>query len=419
MDKLLTGFDEPRNAVLYIDKPLKEHNLIQAIARVNRLHEEKQYGLLIDYRGILEELDTSIRSYQDLANRTQSGYDIDDIEGLYQSMDTQYKRLPMLHDRLLSIFSGVKSKLDREQYRQVLMPEYAEDADGHSYDKQQKLREDFYEALTEFGLCLKLALSSRAFFEDGSITEQTILEYKKDLSFFVSLRMIAKQDAQETIDYSTYEQQIGRLVDKHVVGNAIQESKGVYMVGELGREPITEGWSEEKTRNETDMIRTRVKKTIEQDLAADPYAQQFFSDMLKRAIAEADALFDHPVKQYALFHTFENRLTNREVEGLPSILAGNAHARSYYGAFKLALGEDFPTDVNAADSQVFADEALMIEQIIDKAIAEHSLNTQDIEASITKGLLPRLFKLMGIDKAKEVIELVLQITRVGLSRRTA
>src|SRR5690606_14135066 len=39
VDKLLTGFDEPRNAVLYIDKPLKGHNLIQAVARVNRLHE--------------------------------------------------------------------------------------------------------------------------------------------------------------------------------------------------------------------------------------------------------------------------------------------------------------------------------------------------------------------------------------------
>ncbi|MDG6272517.1 hypothetical protein QA316_09260 [Glaesserella parasuis] len=70
VDKLLTGFDEPSNAVLYIDKPLKQHNLIQAIARVNRLHKQKEYGLLVDYRGILKELDTTIAKYQDLANRT-------------------------------------------------------------------------------------------------------------------------------------------------------------------------------------------------------------------------------------------------------------------------------------------------------------------------------------------------------------
>ncbi|HEX7634940.1 MAG TPA: HsdR family type I site-specific deoxyribonuclease, partial [Noviherbaspirillum sp.] len=70
VDRLLTGFDEPRNTVLYIDKPLKEHSLIQAIARVNRLHEAKRYGVLVDYRGILKELDTAVRAYQDLEART-------------------------------------------------------------------------------------------------------------------------------------------------------------------------------------------------------------------------------------------------------------------------------------------------------------------------------------------------------------
>lgn len=417
VDKLLTGFDEPRNAVLYIDKPLKEHNLIQAIARVNRLHEEKQYGLLIDYRGILEELDTSIRNYQDLANRTQGGYDIDDIDGLYQSIDTQYKRLPMLHDQLWAIFSSVKNKGDREQYRQVLIPDYAEDADGHSYDKKQRVRDEFYQALTEFGLCLKLALSSRSFFEDASVSEKTILTYKNDLRFFISLRMTAKQDAQETIDYSTYEQQIRRLVDKHVVGNAIHESEGVYVVGELGGEQSPDSWSEEKTRNETDLIRTRVKKTIEQELSDDPYAQQVFSDMLKRAIAEADALFDHPVKQHALFHAFENRLAKREIDDIPATLADRPHARAYYGTFKLALGEAILAPSTGDNADDFVTESLAIEAIVDRAIAEHSLNTQDIEASIRKGLLPRLFKLVGMDKAKEIIDLVLQITRVGLSRR--
>src|SRR5690606_2509231 len=77
VDKLLSGFDEPQNAVLYIDKPLKEHNHTQAIARVNRLHPDKKLGYLIDYRGILKELDTTIAKYQDLATRTQGGYDID------------------------------------------------------------------------------------------------------------------------------------------------------------------------------------------------------------------------------------------------------------------------------------------------------------------------------------------------------
>ena len=100
VDKLLTGFDEPKNAVLYIDKNLKQHNLIQAIARVNRLHPMKKFGLLIDYRGILKELDATILDYQDLAARTQGGYDINDLTGLYTQMSSEYKRLPRLYKAL-------------------------------------------------------------------------------------------------------------------------------------------------------------------------------------------------------------------------------------------------------------------------------------------------------------------------------
>ncbi|MGL5201216.1 MAG: type I restriction enzyme subunit R domain-containing protein, partial [Aeromonas veronii] len=129
VDKLLTGFDEPKNTVLYIDKPLKEHNLIQAIARVNRLHPKKQFGLLIDYRGILSELDTTIGKYQDLASRTQGGYDVNDLKGLYNQMGTEYKRLPQLYQTLWNIFAGVKNKQDIEQLRQVLVPKM-EELDG-------------------------------------------------------------------------------------------------------------------------------------------------------------------------------------------------------------------------------------------------------------------------------------------------
>ncbi|MCB1584572.1 MAG: HsdR family type I site-specific deoxyribonuclease, partial [Xanthomonadales bacterium] len=146
VDKLLTGFDEPKNAVLYIDKPLKEHNLIQAIARVNRLHEKKQFGYLIDYRGILKELDTTIEKYQDLATRTQNGYDIDDLDGLYQQMSTEYKRLPKLYKDLWAVFSSVKNKNDTEQLRQILIPKMRE-RNGELVDVNIKTRDDFYDAL--------------------------------------------------------------------------------------------------------------------------------------------------------------------------------------------------------------------------------------------------------------------------------
>jgi type I restriction enzyme, R subunit len=416
VDKLLTGFDEPRNAVLYIDKPLKGHNLIQAVARVNRLHDAKRYGVLVDYRGILKELDTAIRAYQDLETRTQGGFDMADIEGLYQQFSTEYKRLPALHDKLWSFFKGVENKLDREQYRQVLTPKFVKGVDGEDYDERQKLRDDFYEALTAFGLCLQTALSSRSFFEDKSFSESLITRYKSDLRFFTELRQTARRDAMETVDYSAYEEQIRKLVDKQVIGTEVREPEGVYLVHQLGKAEDPKDWSEEKTRNETDMIRTRLRKTIEQELAEDPYAQKVFGELLKQAIAEAEAMFDHPIKQYALFQEFEQKLAARETPGVPDVLADKPHAKAYFGAMRLVLGDDAFAAIGIEAHDTLVKQAIAMDAVVRDAVAENSLNPQNIEAAIRKGLLPLLFGSLGLDNAKLVVEQVIQITRVGLSR---
>nr|WP_321258896.1 HsdR family type I site-specific deoxyribonuclease [uncultured Pseudodesulfovibrio sp.] len=415
VDKLLTGFDEPRNTVLYIDKPLKEHNLLQAIARVNRLHEAKDYGLLIDYRGILKELDTTLKEYQDLQERTQAGYEVDDIEGLYSQVNTEYKKLPHYHERLWGIFKGVKNRHDQEQYRQVLMPQFEDDDEGTSIDTRQKVREDFYQALTDFGMCLKVALASRSFYEDGSFSEKDIVLYKKDLRFFTNLRKIARQDAQETVDYSVYEEQIRRLVDKQVVGNTIHESDERYLINEMGQIEDPTKWSKEKTRNETDIIRTRVKKTIEQSLGDDPYAQKVFSELLREAISEAEKMFDHPYKQYALLKEFEEKVKQRDVTGIPGELGDSEAAKAYYGTFRLVLGEDYFKDLEPEQVGQLVEEAKAADSIVGNAVQENSVNRQSRESAIKAGLLPRLFKMMGLEKANEVLAHIIQITRVRLS----
>ena len=416
VDKLLTGFDEPKNTVLYIDKPLKEHNLIQAIARVNRLHEKKQFGLLIDYRGILSELDTTIAKYQDLASRTQGGYDIDDIAGLYQQMSTEYKKLPRLYDDLWDIFAGVKNKADFEQLRQVLIP-HMEEVDGEWVDRQQKIRDDFYERLTAFSNCLKIALQSASFFADKSFTEADIQHYKETLKLFASLRRMIRQDTGESVDYDQYAEQIKKLMDKHVVGVAVAEPEGVYDVGKMGKQTKPEQWSEEKTRNETDIIKTRITRQIEQDLRDDPYAQEVFSALLKQAIAEAEALFDHPLKQYLLFVEFEEKVKARQIDDMPDF-GDNKHAQAYFGVFRKIAPSVF-THNTTDNSAAWTELAFKIDTTVTDAVAEHSINPQNIETAIRKALLPELFKAckqagLGIDQAKAMLEMIVQITRVGL-----
>lgn len=418
VDKLLTGFDEPKNAVLYIDKPLKEHNLMQAIARVNRLHDQKEFGLLIDYRGILKELDITIAQYQDLAAKTQSGYDIKDLQGLYHQMGYEYKKLPALYQKLWSIFDGVKNKQDIEQLKNVLIPKM-ELIDGMMVDLNEKRREDFYEALSEFASCLKIALQSMAFFKDTSFTEAERRHYKETVKQLSSLRQLVQQSTGEKIDYDEYSGKIKKLLDKHVVGLDITTHNGNYEVVNLGKSDSPEDWDETKRKNEIGILKNRIVRMIEQDLADDPYAQAAFSELLKETIEKTKELFDHSLKQYLIFQELEEKISARELEEIPTeIFAGNRQAQAYFGIFKQQL----PTIFEVNDSQVieyWAKLALTVDEVVDQAIAEHSINPENIEADIQKKLLPILYKEcknsgFGMVQTKEILKQIIQIVRVGL-----
>ncbi|HCD1559557.1 TPA: type I restriction endonuclease subunit R [Escherichia coli] len=413
VDKLLTGFDEPKNTVLYIDKPLKQHNLIQAIARVNRLHQKKQFGYLIDYRGILTELDATIADYQELAERTLGGFDIDDLKGLYARMDTEYKKLPGLYSHLWAIFDGVQNKQDGQALRQALAPKI-DTIDGQLTDTNLKKREDFYSALTQFANCLKVALQSATYFDDKSFDDKRDL-YKKTLKSMSELRKQVREDAEETVNYDEFAESIRALLDKHIAGVEIQESKGVYLVGNMGKAPKPEEMSDVEARNKKDVITGRVTKMIEQDLADDPYAQEYFSNLLKKAIEQAKEMFDAPVKQYLLFADFEQQVKERNVAGIPTDRFAELdpkirrHVQAYYGLFLQHVTE------NPLSEQECFDFAMQIDEIVTAAVAEFSINPSEIENQIRRALLPILFKAVGMDKAKAIITDIIQITRLGVA----
>jgi type I restriction enzyme R subunit len=414
VDKLLTGFDEPKNTVLYIDKPLKQHSLIQAIARVNRLHSKKKFGYLIDYRGILKELDTTIGQYQDLAKRTQGGFDIEDLQGLYHQMETEYKKLPRLYSDLWALFADVKNKQDGPALRASLAPKI-DNIDGQLTDTNLKKRDDFYTALTEFTNCLKVALQSASYFEDKSFDSKRQV-YKDTLKMMVQLRQQVRQDAEETVDYDEYADDIKALLDRHIGGLRVLEAEGVYLVGDMGIETKPEKMTDEEARNKKDVITGRVTKMIEQDLADDPYAQEYFSKMLKDAIEQAKAMFNAPVKQYMLFADFEQKVKDREVNGIPRDKLSNVeqqakrHVQAYYGLFLKHYGAELPT----SEDQCF-DYAVQMDAVVRKSVAEYSINPQEIENQITIGLLPLLFQDLGVEKAQVIISDVIQITRLGLA----
>ena len=193
----------------------------------------------------------------------------------------------------------------------------------------------------------------------------------------------------------------------------------MYEVGKMGKLAAPEEWAEDKTRNETDIIKTRVAKTISQDLQDDPYAQEAFSKLLCLAIEAAEKEFDHPLKQYLLFKEFEEKLETRRLDEIPDVFHGNRHAQAYFGILKKVLPETLNSHVNAEAQAPWIKLAFDMDQQVTASVAENSISPQNIEADIRKKLLPLTFQASksaggGIDQAKAIVEMLVQVVRVGL-----
>jgi type I restriction enzyme R subunit len=178
--------------------------------------------------------------------------------------------------------------------------------------------------------------------------------------------------------------------------------------------------SDDEARNQTDKITGRITKMIEQDLADDPYAQEYFSKMLKKAIEDAKAMFDAPVKQYILFADFEQEVKDRKIADVPNDFmddAGklNKHAQAYFGLFKHLFDSELLTE-KALDNEKLVALAFDIDAVVNDAVAEYSINPAEIENAIHMKLLPILFTELGLDNAQKLIEEVLKITRLGIAR---
>src|SRR3546814_5063659 len=105
----------------------------------------------------------------------------------------------------------------------------------------------------------------------------------------------------------------------------------------------------------------------------------------------------------------EEKLAAKAVGDLPKRLDGHRHARAYFGIIRLEMGG---AAVNGDEQEEFIRAVLDMETSVESAIAENSLNPANIEAAIRNALLPRLFGLTGLDKAKVITESIGELTHI-------
>ncbi|WP_283637066.1 type I restriction endonuclease subunit R [Aquaticitalea lipolytica] len=317
--KLLTGFDAPNNTVLYLCRSLKEHTLLQAVARVNRVFPGKDYGYIIDYYGNLENLDNALSTYSGLAE-----FDESELEGTLTNLNEEVKKLPQAHSELWDIFKTLKDKkLEPTAYEELLSPE--------------DIRNNFYEKLSHFARLLKMALSSVDFV--NNTPEKKIDMYKKDALFFLKLRVDVKRRYNDDLSYKEFEPQIQKLINKHISteGEIMKVTELVNIFDKEEREAEIEKITGKAAQ--ADHIASRTIKAINVKMQEDPVYYKKLADLIKETIEEyylkriSEAEFLKKAKEH------EDRFLHGRSDDAPEELANNDAALAFYN-FSKSVYED-------------------------------------------------------------------------------
>jgi type I restriction enzyme R subunit len=397
VDKLLTGFDAPRNTVLYLTRRLKGHTLLQAIARVNRLYDGKDFGYIIDYRGVLQSLDDALDIYGQLSEFDKEG--LDDLCTALTDVDTEVQKLPQRHSDVWDVFKAIRNRRDEEAYELLL----ADD----------ELREKFYERLSAYSRTLAIALSSSAFLE--ATNETKLKKYKADLRFFMKLRTSVRKRYAEVVDFKEYESRIQKLVDQHVGTGEVEKITdlvNIFDADAFAKEVEKLGSSASKA----DTIAYRTKRTIHDRMQEDPAFYRRFSEMLEDAIRAfreqrlSDAEYLRKVAEIA------EKIKNRTGDDIPEPLAHRDVAKAFFGVLQDAFARYAADGFEPRSTSTTA--SLAIDDIIQQNRIVNWTNNTDVQNRMMSAIEDYLFDLKdqhGIDMTFEdidrILEMVLDIAR--------
>jgi len=214
VNKLLTGFDAPKATFLYIDKHMEDHDLFQAICRVNRVESErKEFGYIIDYKDLFNEIKSAVEDY---TNGAFSGYEKKDVEGLLKNRLEQGKKdLDEALEKLDGISQNVKYPKDKDDYFDYFV--YPADTPTElqqavSLENANK-REKFYDAVLTL-VNRYLAIATQMI--EAGYTQEQAIEMHKIVSFYDDMSKAIMLRSGDTTDLKQFNAMMRQLLDQYV-----------------------------------------------------------------------------------------------------------------------------------------------------------------------------------------------------------
>lgn len=396
--KLLTGFDAPLCQVLYIDKELKEHGLLQAIARTNRLHEGKDYGLIVDYRGLIEKLDTAMDMY---SGAGLENFDGGDLKGVVVDVMAAVGNLRSAYTQLVEFFAPVGSISDAEAVEVFL----ADD----------KMRQDFYTLLCAFGRALHLVLNAEQAY--NALSKEERQKYQDTFIFFSKVRRSVKLQYCDAIDNAEYEPLMQNLLDTHLSVAGLKKITSPIDI--LNKDDFEKELEElGSLRSKADAIASRMTKSISEKRDENPAYYDSFSKRIRDALALYREKVISEAEYLAKMRTImEDYHAGKSTVSYPARIKTNVHAQAFYGVLAALFDE-------VEDERITPDFVAEVSEEITKIVASHSqvdwTNNKTIHDRISQDIDDLFYKYekeRGLKLSFDLIDKVIDNVKTVALRR--
>lgn len=215
VDKLLTGFDAPSACVLYIDKHMENHNLFQAICRVNRVDgDDKEYGYIVDYQNLFECISGAIGDYTS-DGAALSGYDKEDIEGYIKEKNKACRKdLEEAKEQVEALLALVHPQTREGFFRYFV---YDDNAPEEEMDKQLDDNAEKRSKLYKYVRCYLNCYANLAnSLEDMGYSEAERKEYAECAKKYDALKREIELRSNDHIDMRRYEPDMRQVLDLYV-----------------------------------------------------------------------------------------------------------------------------------------------------------------------------------------------------------
>ena len=396
--KLLTGFDAPVCQVLYIDKELKEHGLLQAIARTNRIAEGKDYGLIVDYRGLIEKLDDAMEMY---SGAGLENFDSGDLKGVIVDVISAVGSLREAYSNLESVFSGISNKTDTEEYEVELAYE--------------KIREKFYGCLSAFGRTLSVVLNSEKAY--SAVPREELEKYKHSFVFYSKIRRSVKIRYFDAVDNAEYEPLMQNLLDTHLsVAGLKQITAPVDILNKTDLEHELEELG--TARAKADAIVSRMTKSISEKYDENPAYYESFSKLIEDTLKSYrekiifDAEYLNKMRQIISDYSKGNSGIS-----YPESIRNNVHAQAFYGVISAIFSDLDDVDVSA---DFAAEMSIAITDIVSKHSQVDWTNNKTIHDRIAQDIDDLFFeyeKERGLKLSFDTIDKIIENIKTVALRR--